>query len=160
VEEGIDGMIHVSDFTSERRIEHPSDVVKIGQVVRAMVLSADPEARRLKLGLKQLEPTAGDQFAQHAQVGDRVSGRVVAVRQNKVVVELGEGVEGVCIVEGAGSGEPAAAPGGSLAEQLAAAWKGVKPSGTGAEPYREGQVRTFTIKAMDASGKNIELTPA
>src|SRR5437667_12493390 len=53
LEEGIDGLIHVSEFTNEKRIEHPSEVVKVGQVVRAVVLSADPETKRLKLGMKQ-----------------------------------------------------------------------------------------------------------
>src|SRR3989441_12068900 len=62
VEEGIEGLVHISDFTSEKRIEHPSEVVKVGQVVRAIVLSAEPETKRLKLGFKQLEPTAADQF--------------------------------------------------------------------------------------------------
>src|SRR5207249_9884936 len=100
VEEGIDGLVHVSEFTHEKRIEHPSEVVKVGQVVRAMVLSADPETKRLKLGLKQLESTAAaDQFAQHAAVGDRVTGRVIGVHGNQVTVQLGEGVEGVCLNE-------------------------------------------------------------
>ena len=161
VEEGIEGLVHISDFTSEKRIEHPSEAVKVGQVVRAMVLSAEPEARRLKLGMKQLEATAADQFAQHAAVGDRVTGRVLQVRGNEVRVQLGEGVEGVCrIEEGAPGGGPAA-PAGSLAEQLAAACKGgVKPTAGGAgEPYREGQIRSFTIKSIDPSGKRIELEP-
>jgi small subunit ribosomal protein S1 len=161
VEEGIEGLVHVSEFTSEKRIEHPSEVVKVGQVVRAMVLSADPETKRLKLGLKQLEPTASDHFAQQAQVGDRVSGRVLEIRGNKVIVELGEGVEGVCLVEEAATGGPAAGPSGSLAEQLAAAWKGgIKPAGPGPEPYRVGQVRSFTIKALDPAARKIDLTPA
>jgi len=163
VEEGIDGLIHVSEFTNEKRIEHPSEVVKVGQVVRAVVLSADPEAKRLKLGMKQLEATSADQFAQESAVGDRVSGRVLQVRGNKVTVQLGEGVEGVCVVDEAAAATPAAASGGpSLAAQLSAAWKGGTklPSGTATEPYREGQLRSFTIKAMDAAGKKIELTPA
>ncbi len=162
VEEGIEGLIHISDFTSEKRIEHPSEAVKAGQVVRAIVLSAEPEARRLKLGMKQLEATAADQFVQHAAVGDRVTGRVLQVRGNEVRVQLGEGVEGVCRIEEAAPGGGAAASGGSLAEQLAAAWKGgVKPTAGGpSEPYREGQIRSFTIKSIDPSGKRIELDPA
>ena len=161
VEEGIDGMVHVSEFTSEKRIEHPSEVVKVGQVVRAMVLSADPESKRLRLGLKQLEPTAADQFAQQVQIGDRVSGRVVDVRGSQVIVELGEGVEGVCVVEDIPAGATGFVSVGSVAEQLAAAWKGgLKSAGTSSEPYRPGQVRSFTIKTIDASGKKIELSPA
>src|SRR2546427_5616444 len=162
VEEGIEGLVHISDFTSEKRIEHPSEVVKVGQVVRAIVLSAEPETKRLKLGFKQLEPTAADQFRQQIAVGDRVTGRVIQVRGNEVTVQLGEGVEGVCVLESASPGRTTAS-GGSLAEQLAAAWKGgVKPSaaGAGSDPYREGQIRSFTIKAIDPAGKRIELTPA
>jgi len=159
VEEGIEGMVHVSEFTNEKRIEHPSERVKVGQTVRAVVLSTDPETKRLKLSLKQLEATSADQFVQESAVGDRVSGRVLQVRGNEVTVQLGEGVEGVCIVE-----ESAFAPasGGSLAAQLAAAWKGGVKSASIAspEPYLEGQVRSFTIKAMDAAGKKIELAPA
>jgi small subunit ribosomal protein S1 len=162
VEEGIEGLIHVSEFTSEKRIEHPSEVVKVGQLVRAAVLSADPETKRLKLGLKQLEATSADKFMQEAAVGDRVSGRVLAVHGNKVTVQLGEGVEGICIVEESSSGTSSPAAGQSLAAQLAAAWKGgmKSASGTGLEPYREGQVRSFTIKAVDPALKRIELTPA
>ena len=162
VEEGIDGMIHISDFTNEKRIEHPSDFVKIGQTVRAIVLSADPETKRLKLGMKQLEATSADKFALEAAIGDRVSGRVVRVRGNNVTVQLGEGVEGTCVVEETAPAAAAPASGGSLAAQLAAAWKtGVKPTAaSGIEPYREGEVRTFTIKAMDTAAKKIELTPA
>jgi small subunit ribosomal protein S1 len=161
VEDGIEGLVHVSEFTSEKRIEHPSDVVKVGQSLRAMVLSADPETKRLKLGVKQLEPTKAGEFAQHAQVGDRVSGRVVEVRGRTVIVEIGEGVEGVCAVEGGASVETPSTFGGSMAEQLAAAWKGgVKPASTGSEPYSKGQVRSFTIKSIDADGRKIELAPA
>jgi len=163
VEEGIDGLVHISDFTSEKRIEHPSEVVKVGQAVRAMVLSADPETKRLKLGMKQLEATSTDQFVKEAAVGDRVTGRVLQVTGNKLTVQLGEGVEGVCLIEKSGPAAPVSASGTSLAEQLAAAWKGgVKSpvSGTSSEPYREGQLRSFTIKAIDTAAKQIELTPA
>jgi small subunit ribosomal protein S1 len=161
LEEGIDGMIHISEFTSEKRIQSPADVVKVGQVVRAVVLSVDTEARRLKLGMKQLEATPADKFAEDAKAGDRVTGRVLHVSGNRVTVQLGEGVEGVCFVESAPTAS-ASTGSASLAEQLAAAWKGgAKPaSSTGAEPYREGELRSFTIKSIDSAGKKIELTPA
>jgi len=160
VEEGIEALIHISDFTNEKRVEHPSEMLKVGQTVRAIVLSVEAEARRLKLGMKQLEATASDQFAQQAAVGDRVTGRILQVRGKEVRVQLGEGVEGVCIVEETGAGVSGSASAGSLAEQLAAAWKGgPKSSGpsSGSEPYREGQIRSFTIKSIDPSGKKIEL---
>ena len=158
LEEGIDGLIHVSEFTSERRIQSPGEIVKVGQVVRAVVLAVEPETRRLKLGMKQLEATSADQLVKDMAVGDRVTGRVLKVSGNKVTVQLGEGLEGVCIIEGAqGSSASPIASSGSLAEQLAAAWKGgVKP----AEPYREGQLRSFTIKSIDAGTKKIELSAA
>lgn len=161
VEEGIEGLVHISDFTNEKRIEHPSEKVKAGQIVRAVVLSADAETRRLKLGMKQLEADSAGQFAQDSAVGDRVSGRVTQVIGNQVIVQLGEGVEGVCIVEDAAPAASAPAPGGSLAEQLEAAWKGGSKSQAApiSEPYREGQVRSFTIKAIDAAAKRIELSP-
>jgi small subunit ribosomal protein S1 len=159
VEEGIEGLIHVSEFTSEKRIQSPGEVVQVGQVVRAVVLSAEPETRRLKLGMKQLEATPTDQFAQEAAVGDRVTGRILHVSGNRVTVQLGEGVEGVCIVENAGGPSPSSAT-GSLAAQLAAAWKGSAPASSGSEPYRVGELRSFTIKAIDAANKRIELSPA
>jgi len=161
VEEGIEGLVHISDFTNEKRIEHPSEMLKPGQTVRAAVLSADAATRRLKLGMKQLEATSSDLFAQDTSVGERVSGRILQVRGNKVTVQLGEGVEGVCILEESAPATLGPESRGSLAAQLAAAWKGsVKLPAANSEPYIEGQVRSFTIKAMDAASKKIDLAPA
>jgi hypothetical protein len=112
--------------------------------------------------MKQLEATPSDEFAQGVAVGDRVTGRITRVAGKKVTVQLGEGVEGICTMD---SGKPASGEfgsSGSLAQKLAAAWKGgVKPaSGGPSEPYQEGQLRSFTIKAIDSAGKKIELIPA
>jgi len=163
LEEGIDGLVHVSELTGEKRVQNPGDIVKVGQVVRAIVISAEPETKRLKLSMKQLEATAADEFAQDAAVGDQVTGRVLQVRGNEVRVQLGEGVEGVCVLPKEGATEaPSSAAGASLAEQLAAAWKGgVKPpsAGEGTARYHEGELRSFKIKAIEAGGKKIELTP-
>src|SRR5581483_2084464 len=161
LEEGIDGLVHLSEFTNEKRIQTPGEIVKVGQIVRAVVVSVDSEQKRVKLSMKQLEATPADQLLKDMAVGDRVTGRILSVVRNKVTVQLGEGVEGVCVLENAPSAAPAATS-GSLAEQLAAAWKGgVKPAaGGGSEPYREGQLRSFTIKAMDTAAKKIELSPA
>jgi small subunit ribosomal protein S1 len=158
VEEGIEGLVHISEFTNEKRIQSPSEVVKPGQVVRAVVLSADPETRRLQLGMKQLEATPADQFMKELAVGERVTGRILQVAGNKVIVQLAEGVEGTCVLENT-SAAPAPSS-GSLAEQLAAAWKGgVKPSSLGgSEPYQEGQLRSFIVKAIEAGSKKIELS--
>jgi ribosomal protein S1 len=112
--------------------------------------------------MKQLEATSADQFAKEVSVGDRVSGRVIQVRGNKVTVQLGEGVEGICVVADTPKSEPSEMSSGSLAAQLAAAWKGglKTTSGSVADSYREGEVRSFTIKSIDSSGKRIELLPA
>ncbi len=161
VEEGIEGLIHISEFTSERRIQNPGEVVKIGQVVRAAVVSADPETKRLKLSMKQLETTPAEQFMMDLAAGDRVTARVLRVAGNKITAQIAEGVEGVCILESASS--PAtAASGGSMAEQLAAVWKGgARPPAAGtSEPYREGELRSFIIKTIDLAEKKIELSPA
>jgi small subunit ribosomal protein S1 len=163
VEEGVDGLVHISEFTSEKRIQNPAEFVKVGQVVRAVIVSSDPETKRLKLSMKQLEATPTDQFVQDVAVGDQITGRVIRVRGNEVRVQLGEGIEGVCVLLESGNPGATAAVSGSLAEQLAAAWKGgAKSSATGAgsEPYIEGQVRSFTIKTIDNAAKRIELTPA
>lgn len=160
VEEGIEGLIHISEFTNERRISTPSEIVKPGQIVRAVVLSVDSEAKRLKLGMKQLEATPADQIVKELAVGDRVTGRILHVAGNKVTVQIGEGVEGVCLLQNAPQA-PAASVTGSLAEQLAAAWKGgVRPSASGAsgEPYREGELRSFTIKSIDAASRKVDLS--
>jgi small subunit ribosomal protein S1 len=158
VEEGIEGLVHISEFTSEKRIQSPSEIVTPGQVVRAVVLSADPETRRLQLGMKQLEATPADQFLKELAVGERVTGRILQVTGNKVIVQLAEGVEGTCVLEK--SSDAPSPSSGSLAEQLAAAWKGgVKPSAAGStEPYQEGQLRSFIVKAIEPGAKKIELT--
>jgi small subunit ribosomal protein S1 len=164
VAEGVDGLVHISELTNEKRVQTPGDVVKVGQVVRAAIVSADPETKRLKLSMKQLEATATDHFIQDVAVGDQVTGRVIRVRGQEVTVQLGEGIEGVCVIrESTASEGPEAVAGASLAEQLAAAWKGgVKPAAKGGspEPYVEGQLRSFTVKTVDTAAKRIELTPA
>jgi len=163
VEEGIEGLIHVSEFTNERRIQNPSEMVKPGQTVRAVVLSADSEARRLKLGMKQLEATPASEFVKDLAVGDRVTGRILQATGNRLTVQLAEGVEGFCVLEEGSTDAPAAASSGSLAEKLAAAWKGgvkTPSTGTGAEPYQRGQIRSFTVRSIDAEKKKIELVPA
>lgn len=161
LEEGIDGLVHISELTNEKRVQNPGDVVKVGQQVRAIVLSADSESKRLKLSMKQLEATASDQFAQEVAVGDQVTGRVLQVRGNVIRVQLGEGVEGVCLLQTAETSEARVPSGASLAEQLAAAWKGgAKAVSRTDVEYHEGELRSFKIKAIDPAAKRIELSPA
>jgi small subunit ribosomal protein S1 len=96
VAEGVEGMIHVSDISAEKRINHPSDVFKVGQAVKAQVLAVDPEKRRLKLGIKQMVPTSIDEYLAERKVGDTVSGRVAEVSGSFATVELGEGIRAIC----------------------------------------------------------------
>jgi small subunit ribosomal protein S1 len=98
LDEFIEGMIHVGDISAEKRVNHPSDELKVGQTVRALVLEADKARRRIRLGLKQLVPTAADEYIAEHKEGDTVTGRVTDVTRNRATVELGEGVQGVCLI--------------------------------------------------------------
>src|SRR5262245_52082810 len=97
VEEGIDGLVHVSDI-SPRRIKHPSEVLKKGERVEAVILNIDTENHRLSLGIKQLQPDVWEQFFTTHHVGDTVRGRIVRHAPFGVFVELDEGIEGLCHV--------------------------------------------------------------
>jgi small subunit ribosomal protein S1 len=96
IEEGIDGLVHVSDLSWTKRVKHPSEVLKKGQVVQAVILHIDSAACRLSLGIKQLQPDAWESYFQHHQVGDAVRGRVCRLASFGAFVELAEGVEGLC----------------------------------------------------------------
>ena len=95
VEDGIDGLIHVSDMSWSKRLAHPSDVLKKGDEVEAMVLNIDPDTQRLSLGLKQLTTDIWDEFFANNHVGDVVEGKVVRVTNFGAFVELSEGIEGL-----------------------------------------------------------------
>ncbi|MBV9744776.1 MAG: 30S ribosomal protein S1 [Acidobacteriia bacterium] len=96
IEEGIDGLVHVSDLSWTQRVKHPSEVLKKGQIVQAVILNIDSEAHRLSLGIKQLQPDAWETFFQNHHVGDIVHGRVCRLASFGGFVELAEGVEGLC----------------------------------------------------------------
>ena len=89
-------MIHVSDISAEKRINHPQDVLKTGQTVKAQVLELDVKKRRLKLGIKQLVPTSIDEYVVERKTGDIITGRVIEVAGNSARVELGEGIHAQC----------------------------------------------------------------
>ncbi len=95
VEEGIDGLIHISDLSWTRRIKHPSEVLKKGDTVEAMILKIDAENQRLSLGLKQLGPNIWDDFFANHKVGDTIVGRIVRLTDFGAFVEIAEGVEGL-----------------------------------------------------------------
>jgi small subunit ribosomal protein S1 len=96
IEEGIDGLVHVSDLSWTKRVKHPSEVLKKGQMVQAVILHIDAAHRRLSLGVKQLQPDAWETFFRSHQVGDIVRGRVCRAAAFGVFVEVAPGVEGLC----------------------------------------------------------------
>jgi small subunit ribosomal protein S1 len=96
IEEGVDGLVHISDMSWTVRVKHPSEVVKKGQIVQAVILNIDAPNRRLSLGVKQLQPDAWETFFRTHQVGDVVHGRVCRAAQFGAFVELLPGVEGLC----------------------------------------------------------------
>ena len=95
VEEDIDGLIHISDMSWSKRVKHPSEVLKKGDVVEAMVLSIDAENQRLSLGLKQLATDIWDDFFSRHKVGDTIEGKVTRMTNFGAFVELDEGIEGL-----------------------------------------------------------------
>ena len=161
---GVDGMIHISDITREKRLNHPREALSTGQVVRAVVLEVDRERRRIKLGVKQLEPTSADEYIAEHQVGESVTGRIVEAAQGRAKVELGEGVFGECelreeTANGSKPPEPATKSDiASLTAMLSAKWKqGPAASSPQKEPLRTGQIRTFRILKLDLPNKKIEV---
>ncbi|MCW5965949.1 MAG: 30S ribosomal protein S1 [Bryobacterales bacterium] len=96
IEEGIDGLVHISDLSWTKRVKHPSEVVKKGQMVQAVILNIDSSNRRLSLGVKQLLPDAWETFFQSTQLGDVVEGTVVREANFGFFVELLPNVEGLC----------------------------------------------------------------
>jgi small subunit ribosomal protein S1 len=95
VEEGIDGLIHISDMSWSTRLKHPSEILKKGDRVEAMVLNVDAENQRLSLGLKQLATDVWDEFFSRHNVGDVVEGKVVRMTNFGAFVELADGIEGL-----------------------------------------------------------------
>lgn len=96
IEEGVDGLVHVSDLSWTKRVKHPSEMLKKGQLIQAVILSIDAPNRRLSLGIKQLQPDAWETFFQSHQVGDIVRGRVSRAASFGCFIELAPGVEGLC----------------------------------------------------------------
>jgi small subunit ribosomal protein S1 len=98
IEDGIDGLVHVSDISWTKRVKHPSDVLKKGQQVDAVITNIDLENRRLSLSIKDLEPNAWDRFFETHKLGDVITGKVVRFANFGAFVEIEEGIEGLCHV--------------------------------------------------------------
>jgi len=166
--EGVEGMVHISEMSAEKRINHPQEVVKLGQVVKAQVLAIDPEKRQLRLSMKQLVPSGLDEYIAERKEGEIVSGRMVEVTDGQARVELGEGVLGICRMDAPQAAADKNAQSEtvssskadltSLGSMLQARWKGGTPAGgVKPEPVRTGQVRKFRIVSLDPAAKKIEL---
>src|SRR5690348_10083113 len=108
IEEGIDGLVHVSNLSWTKRVKHPSEVLKKGDRVKAVILAIDTEKRRLSLGVKQLQPDVWESFFASHHIGDVVHGKVLRVATFGSFVEIAEGVEGLCHNSEAidGNGQP------------------------------------------------------
>jgi small subunit ribosomal protein S1 len=160
--DNIEGMIHIGDISRDKRLNHPNEVLKVGQTVKAQVLEADRERRRIRLGIKQLIPTSIDEYIAEHKAGDAVSGRLVEVSGQKAKVELGEGVFGWTKLVSEQKANIAASAGkadlGSLTAMLSQRWKsGSSGDAAVAEAPRAGQVRSFKILSVDVAAKRIEL---
>src|SRR5687767_11433031 len=96
IEDGVDGLVHVSDISWSRRIKHPSEVLKKGQEIDAIITSIDTENRRLSLSIKDLEPNAWDRFVTEHKPGDVVRGKIARFANFGAFVELDDNLEGLC----------------------------------------------------------------
>ena len=136
IEDGIDGLVHVSDISWTKRIKHPSDVLKKGQQVDAVITNIDVDGRRLSLSIKDLEPNAWDRFFETHRLGDVVQGKVVRFANFGAFVEIEEGIEGLCHVS-------------ELSDERVE-----KPE----DAVKIGQVLPFKILKLDPSQKKIGLS--
>jgi small subunit ribosomal protein S1 len=136
IEDGIDGLVHVSDISWTKRIKHPSDVLKKGQQVDAVITNIDIEGRRLSLSITDLEPNAWDRFFETHRLGDVVQGKVVRFANFGAFVEIEEGIEGLCHVS-------------ELSDERVE-----KPE----DAVKIGQVLSFKILKLDPAQKKIGLS--
>jgi len=166
--EGVEGMIHISEMSAEKRINHPQDMLRLGQTVKAQVLAIDKEKRQLRLSMKQLVPSGIDEYLAEHKEGDMVTGRMIEVSGGNARVELGEGVQATCRMSASAANsdatQPEPAQSGSkpdlsaLSSMLQARWKsGASPTETKKEAARAGQIRSFRIARLNAAEKKIEL---
>ena len=167
--EGVEGMIHVSEISAEKRINHPQEVLRAGQVVKAQVLALDTEKRLIRLSIKQLVPTGLDEYVAEHKEGDIVTGRMIEVSEARARVELGEGVLATCRIpeqrpaKEDKRAEPASSSSSkpdlpSLGSMLQARWKSGAAAGEAKpEALRAGQIHKFRIAKLEPATKRIEL---
>jgi small subunit ribosomal protein S1 len=162
--EGVEGMVHVSEISAEKRVNHPQELLRVGQIVKAQVMAIDKDKRQLRLSMKQLVPTGLDEYIVERKVGDVVTGRIIDLSGDNARVELGDGIQATCRIGAAKSDEKIAPAAGkvdlsALSSMLNARWKGGPSSGGSSKPeaVQAGQVRSFKITKLDAGSKKIEV---
>jgi small subunit ribosomal protein S1 len=166
--EGVEGMVHVSEISAEKRVNHPQEVLKVGQTVKAQVMAIDKEKRQLRLSMKQLVPTGLDEYIVERKVGDVVTGRIVEVSSDNARVELGDGIQATCRIASKKPSKDSTEKISiakekldlsALSSMLNARWKGGLASSGSSEPeaVQAGQVRSFRIAKLDPSAKKIEV---
>jgi small subunit ribosomal protein S1 len=136
IEDGIDGLVHVSDISWTKRIKHPSEALKKNQEVEAIITAIDVDNRRLSLSIKDLEPNAWDKFFDAHRLGDLVTGKVTRFANFGAFVELEDGIEGLCHVS-------------ELSENHID-----KPE----DAVKQGQTLQFKILKMDREARKIGLS--
>ena len=160
IEDGIDGLVHVSNLSWTKRVKHPSEVLKKGDKVKAIVLAIEPDQRRLSLGVKQLQPDVWDTFFDQHRIGDVIHGKVLRLASFGAFVEIADGVEGLCHnSEAVGSdGTPIKLEPGQEHEfkiiKMNPAEKkvGLSIRAVGAEEATRADVETYKAPAASSSG--------
>lgn len=136
IEDGIDGLVHVSDISWSRRVKHPGELLKKGQPVDAVITAIDPENRRMSLSIKELEPNAWNEFIATHKPGDLVKGKIARFASFGAFVELGDNLEGLCHIS-------------ELSDDRLA-----KPE----DAVQLGQEMEFRVLRIDAENKKIGLS--
>jgi len=136
LEEGIDGLVHISDMSWTKRIQHPSEVMKKGDKVEVVVLNVDRENRRISLGYKQTKDDPWPELSRKFGVGNETSGKILRLLDRGVIVDLGEEVEG--FVSTIHLGKPEIS----------------KP----ADAFNEGDILPLKVTEFDHPGKKIVLS--
>ncbi|MCK9460411.1 MAG: 30S ribosomal protein S1 [Proteobacteria bacterium] len=95
LEQGIEGLIHVSEMSWTKRVKHPSKMLEVGDEVECVVLDVDIEAQRISLGLKQLEPRPWDRFADQYKPGDTVKGKIRSITDYGIFIGIEDGIDGM-----------------------------------------------------------------
>ncbi len=136
IEDGIDGLIHLSDISWTQKVKHPSDLFKKGQEIEAMVLNVDVENEKFSLGVKQIEKNPWEEFTNKYGPNASVSGKVTNITDFGIFVEIEEGIEGLVHIS-------------ELSQ------KRVKSA---SELFAIGDTVTATIKSIDSKARKIRLS--